>query len=155
MTQSVYDAGGVWTLGRFISYGVVFMMHRWHGWRQRGFPSQGKKISQPIELQEFNIFTNWHKPLLHHRHDDTRHEKTDLKVFVIVIPKEGWACVALPILLLVWHRLFRIWVNWLHRSYSLKVGVIPKEGWARPHAPILLLVTTKTLSSVLLWRASW
>ena len=25
---------------------------------------------------------------------DTRHEKTDLKVFVVVIPKEGWARMA-------------------------------------------------------------
>ena len=32
---------------------------------------------------------------------DARHEKTDLKVIVIVIPKEGRACVAVPILLLV------------------------------------------------------
>ncbi len=32
---------------------------------------------------------------------DTRHEKTDLKFFVVVIPKEGWAHVAAPILLLV------------------------------------------------------
>ncbi len=30
---------------------------------------------------------------------------TLLKVFVVVIPKEGWARVAAPILLLVWHRL--------------------------------------------------
>ena len=29
------------------------------------------------------------------------HEKTDLKVFVVVKPKEGWARVATPILLLV------------------------------------------------------
>ena len=28
------------------------------------------------------------------------HEKTDLKVFVVVIPEEAWACVAVPILLL-------------------------------------------------------
>ncbi len=34
---------------------------------------------------------------------DTRHEKTDLKVFVVVIPKEGWASVAAPIILLVRH----------------------------------------------------
>ncbi len=32
---------------------------------------------------------------------DVHHEKTDLKVFVVVIPKEGWARVAAPILLLV------------------------------------------------------
>ncbi len=31
--------------------------------------------------------------------NDAHHEKTDLKVFVI--PKEGWVCVAAPILLLV------------------------------------------------------
>ncbi len=30
---------------------------------------------------------------------DEHHEKTDLKVFVVVIPKEGWARVAAPILL--------------------------------------------------------
>ncbi len=48
--------------------------------------------------------------------------------------------VVVPILLLVWHQLFRICVSWLHRSYSRKVGVIPKEGWARPCTPILLLV---------------
>ena len=33
------------------------------------------------------------------------HEETDLKVFVVVIQKEGWASVAMPILLLVCHRL--------------------------------------------------
>ncbi len=32
---------------------------------------------------------------------DVRHEKTDLKVFVVVIPKEGWARMAASILLLV------------------------------------------------------
>ena len=33
--------------------------------------------------------------------NDARHEKTDLKVLVVVIPKEGWVRVAAPILLLV------------------------------------------------------
>ena len=33
--------------------------------------------------------------------DDVCHEKTDLKVFVVVIPKEEWAPMAAPILLLV------------------------------------------------------
>ncbi len=55
---------------------------------------------------------------------DACHKKTDLKVFVIVKPKEAWARI--------WHRLFRIWVFWLRRLYSLKVGVITKEGWACP-----------------------
>ena len=36
--------------------------------------------------------------------NDVRHEKTDLKVFVI--PKEGWARIAAPILLFAWHQLF-------------------------------------------------
>ncbi len=39
---------------------------------------------------------------------DACHEKTDLKVFVVVIPKEGWVRVAMPILLLVWHHFLRI-----------------------------------------------
>ncbi len=34
---------------------------------------------------------------------DARQEKTDLKVFVVVIPKEGWARVAAPTLLLVFY----------------------------------------------------
>ena len=55
------------------------------------------------------------------------HEKTDLKIFVAVIPKEGRAGAALPILL---------WV-------SSVVSVIPKEGLAGPilllAGPILLL----------------
>ncbi len=32
---------------------------------------------------------------------DARHEKTDFKVFVVVIPKEDWRAGALPILLWV------------------------------------------------------
>ncbi len=36
--------------------------------------------------------------------NDAHHEKTDLKVFVVVIPKEGWTRMAAPILLLVWHQ---------------------------------------------------
>ncbi len=31
---------------------------------------------------------------------DMHYEKTDLKVFVVVIPKDGWACAVAPILLL-------------------------------------------------------
>ncbi len=71
---------------------------------------------------------------------DARHKKTDLKVFVVVIPKEGWAHVAVPILLLAWHRLFENITYDVSRVKFWKVGVIPKEGWARPCAPILLLV---------------
>ncbi len=61
---------------------------------------------------------------------EAHHEKIDLKVVVIVIPKEGWAHMAAPILLLVWHRLFRIWLCWHHRLYnSRKFGIMPKEGF--------------------------
>ncbi len=80
-----------------------------------------------------------------------RHEKTDPKAFVFVIPKEEWARVAAPILLLVWHRLFRIWVFWLHRSYSLKVSVMPKE----PRPSSFGMTTTKALRSVFSWSASY
>ena len=37
--------------------------------------------------------------LLYTESCDAHHEKTDLKVFAVVIPKEGWARVATPILL--------------------------------------------------------
>ena len=37
---------------------------------------------------------------------DVHHEKMDLEVFVVVIPKEGWVRPRPPILLLVWHQLF-------------------------------------------------
>ena len=67
---------------------------------------------------------------------DVRQEKTDLKVFIVVIPKEGWACVAASILLLVWHRFFENIIYDVSRVKLWKVGVIPKEGWA----PILLWV---------------
>ena len=53
------------------------------------------------------------------------HEKTDLKVFVVVIPKEGWAHVAMPILLLVWHRLSQ---NMIYEVKRLKsFGYISKR----------------------------
>ncbi len=42
------------------------------------------------------------------RTDRRCHAKRTLMSWVIVLPKEGWACVAAPIFLLVWHRLFGI-----------------------------------------------
>ncbi len=55
--------------------------------------------------------------------------------------------VAAPILLLVWHRLFRIWICSHHRLYIL-------DGrWARVH-PSFGMTTTKTLRSVFSWRMS-
>ena len=36
-----------------------------------------------------------------------RHTKMSLMAWIVVIPKEGWVRVAAPILILVWHRLFK------------------------------------------------
>ena len=81
---------------------------------------------------------------------DARHEKTDLKVFVVVIPKEGWARVAAPILLLVWHRLWENIVYDGSRVKFWKVGVMRM----RTH-PSFGMKTTKTLRSLLSWHASY
>ncbi len=35
------------------------------------------------------------------RLNDARHEKTDLKIFVVVIPKEGWARLTFQNLILL------------------------------------------------------
>ncbi len=62
-----------------------------------------------------------------------------LSLSYLVIPKERWARVAAPILLLVWHRLFRI----------SKVGFrISKVG------PSFGMTTKETLWSVFSWCAS-
>ncbi len=60
---------------------------------------------------------------------------TDLQVFVVVIPKEGWARMAMSILLLAGHWLFKNIIYDVSRVKFWKVGVIPKEGWARPRTP--------------------
>ncbi len=67
------------------------------------------------------------------------HEKTDLKVFVIVIPKEGLAG-------------YKVLLYCLHRLYPV-VGVILKEGLVGPQPanPSLGMTTTKTLRSVCLF----
>ncbi len=48
---------------------------------------------------------------------DARHKKTDLKAYVVVIPKEGWERVAVYILLLIWHRLLE---NMIYEVKRLK-----------------------------------
>ena len=51
------------------------------------FPREGHSIfSVTIEGR---VKPGWSASGLH----DARHEKIDLKVFVFVIPKEGWVCV--------------------------------------------------------------
>ncbi len=64
-------------------------------------------------------------------------ENRPFKVFVVVMPKKGWAHVAVHILLLAWHWLFE---NIIYDVKFWKVGVIPKEGWAWPCTLIFLLV---------------
>ena len=61
--------------------------------------------------------------------NDAHHEKTDLEVFVVVIPKEGWARVAAPILLLVWHQLFKnmIYEVEIYMDYILEKS----ESWQK------------------------
>ncbi len=60
------------------------------------------------------------------------HQEThDLKVFVVVMPKEGWAHVAAPIHLLAWHRLFENIIYDVSRVKFWKVSVIlvPKVSY--------------------------
>ena len=74
---------------------------------------------------------------LQHTPHDVCHKKTDLKVFVVVISKEGWARVAVPSFF--WYDTdFLEFVSFDFIYHIL--GVIPKEEWVRPHVPILLLV---------------
>ena len=58
-----------------------------------------------------------------------------------VIPKERWAHVAMPILLLVWHQFFQ---KKKKKKIWKEVGVAPKEGWAWPCAPVLFFGMTPT-----------
>ncbi len=100
---------------------------------------------------------------------DMHQEKTDLKVFVVVMPKEGWARERENIIYDVSRVRFwkvgccghiqqcelgcspyldNILWRWLaingllpnnYWSYIHNIGVITKEGWSRPCAPSLLL----------------
>ncbi len=79
-----------------------------------------------------------------------RHEKTDLKVFVVVIPKEEWACMAAPILLLVRHRFLENMIYEVKRLKILKSRCHTKRrmGAATRAHPSLGMTTKKTLGSV-------
>ena len=59
----------------------------WHAMYVRRDPANAAEYC-PLIIKKSNI-------------SDARHVKTDLKFFVLVIPKEGWVLVAAPILLLV------------------------------------------------------
>ncbi len=101
-----------------------------HDWWQilQSFPLFGSR--QPINYRPENYsskyqftYNSWH--LLHFMISlagtpsfDTRHAKKALR------------SMAAPILILVWHQLFRIWLCWHHRLHSQKVGVILKLNHA-------------------------
>ncbi len=63
---------------------------------------------------------------------DARYEKTDLKVFVIVIPKEGWACMAAPSFF--WYdndkdlKICFLVTRVIQTGLEIFVVFIPKEG---------------------------
>ncbi len=97
-----------------------------------------QQIQTVIRLSRHYQTLSWHDADRDHMQTVTIFRQTDLKVFVVVIPKEGWARVAAPILLLAWHRLFKNIIYDVRRVKIWKVGVIPKGGWARP---ICFLVT--------------
>ena len=61
---------------------------------------------------------------------EVRYKKTNLKVFVVVIPNEGLAGGAID------HR----FIPFIDRRWYFIDGVIPKEGLAGPHPSIFLLV---------------
>ncbi len=65
--------------------------------------------------------------------------KQTFKVFVIVIPKEGWARVAMPILLLAWYWLFKNIIYDVSGVKFWKFCVIPKEGWVCVASTLLKL----------------
>ncbi len=56
------------------------------------FYKMGSYISRCVKFKKKATFSSTY---------DAFHEKTDLKILVVVIPKEGWARVPAPVLLLV------------------------------------------------------
>ncbi len=86
---------------------------------------------------------------------DMCHEKPDLKVFVVVIPKEGWACMAAPILLWVWHRLQNIIYQGSRGIFYGRCQTHRRMEMATRAHPSFDMTTTKTLGSVFSWRASY
>ncbi len=70
--------------------------------------------------------------------------KQTLRSFVVVIPKEGWACMAVPIFLWVWH--------WLLENMKSKDSNSKKLV---SYHSSFVMTTTKTLRSVFSWRASY
>ncbi len=77
------------------------------------------------------------------------HEKTDLRVFVVVMPKEGW-----PRPSFFWYDTdFSEFDSAVIIGYILEKSVSCQKKDGRSH-PSFGMTTTKTLSSVFLWRMS-
>ena len=68
-----------------------------------GFPTY-KECVKSLAMRNQYSHCSFHSSCTFEVHIDACHEKTDLKAFVVFIPKEGWARMAAPILLLVRHR---------------------------------------------------
>ena len=86
---------------------------------------------------------------------DVRHEKKDFKVFVVLIPKEGLVGGALPILILVWHRLkicnaLPSQIITCSRCHTKR-----RIGEAPPTNPSFGMTMTKKLRSVFSWCVSF
>ncbi len=108
----VHHKSATTSVPKWINYVVLKGLGTFIGWRSR------------IDMVRTNMIIILSRATSHGapmyggvRTWDVRHEKTDLKVFVVVIPKEGWARVAAPILLLVWHRLLE---NMIYEVKRLK-----------------------------------
>ncbi len=70
---------------------------------------------------------------------ERRHAKMDIKIFVVLIPKEGLACMTLVI----------VYNQCRQQNTILLVAVIPKEGLV-PAYPSFGMTTTKILRPILL-----
>ncbi len=82
------------------------------------------------------------------------HEKTDLKIFVIVIPKERLAGKAPPILLLVWHRLLIYNLQPSQIIFYSRCSQIIFYSPCHTKRRIGLTTTKVCFRSVFSWRAS-
>ncbi len=89
------------------------------------------------------------------------HGKMCLKIFVIVIPKEGLAGWTPPILLLVWHRLqnrickgsfHNFIVSGISKEIYSRCHIQRRIGGAQPTNPSLGMTTIEILRPVFAWH---
>ena len=82
------------------------------------------------------------------------HGKTELKVFVVVIPKEGLTGRAPSIFLLLWHQLQNIIYEGSNVKFYSRRHTQRRIGGALPAHPSLGMTTTKILRHVFPWHIS-